>query len=89
MSQDNETIVAAANMIRGLTLSLPKPAGHGEIMALTYDALGDFVGSETQGFLTSTGRFVTRVEAMKIAHRAGQAFRSKERTHELFSEDLW
>lgn len=84
-----ETIVAAANTIDGLTLSLPRPAGHGEVLALTHDAFGDHAGRETQGFLTSTGRFVTRVEAMKIAHRAGQAFREKPRSHELFSEDLW
>lgn len=84
-----ETIVAAANMIDGLTLSLPKPAGHGEVLALTHEALGDFVGREIQGFLTSAGRFVTRVEAMKIACRAGQEFREKPRSHLLFSEDLW
>ena len=86
---DAETIVAAANNIDGLILSLSKPAGHGEVIALTYEALGDFAGREVQGFLTSTGRFVTRVEAMKIAHRAKQPFREKPRSHLLFSEDLW
>ena len=82
----NETIVAAAIQCRGLTLSLPRPAGHGEVMALS---VGGNYRADVQGFLTSDGRFVTRVEAMKIAHRAKQAFREPQRSHELFSEDLW
>lgn len=88
---DTETIVAAANNINGLILTLPKPAGHGEVMSLTHDTFGEQVGLETQGFLTSTGRFVTRIEAKKIAYRAKQPILRKatELTHELFSEDLW
>lgn len=82
----SETIVAAAIQIGGLTFSLPRPAGHGEIMALS---AGGHYRAEVQGFLTSDGRFVTRVEAMKIVHRAGQSFRERPRSHELFSEHLW
>ena len=90
----SERIVAAAITIDGLTRSLPRPAGHGEVMALAV-SIGQEMGREVQGFLTSRGRFVTRVEAMKIAHRAGQEFREargggqKPRSHQLFSEDLW
>lgn len=91
----SERIVAAAMQVGGLTISLPRPAGHGEVMALAHSAIGYTPATEVQGFLTSEGRFVTRVEAMKIAHRAGQEFREaqgggqKPRSHELFSEDLW
>lgn len=85
----NETIVAAAMQIGGLTISLPRPAGHGEVMALASGAIGYQPATEVQGFLTSDGRFVTRVEAMKIVHRAGQTFRTPQVSHELFSENLW
>jgi hypothetical protein len=40
----------------------------------------------TQGFVTSTGRFVTREIAAKIAYEAGQI---KEPKRLLFSEDLY
>lgn len=40
----------------------------------------------TQGFITSTGRFVTREEAALIAYNAGQI---KEQVKRLFSEDLY
>lgn len=85
----SERIVAAAMQVGGLTISLPRPAGHGEVMALAHSAIGYTPATELQGFLTSEGRFVTRVEAMKIAHRSGQEFREALRSHELFSEDLW
>jgi len=41
-----------------------------------------------QGFLTSTDRFVDRVEALKIAREAGQLIRDKV-GDKLFSEDLY
>lgn len=40
-----------------------------------------------QGFLTSTGRFVDRVEAKKIAIEAGQIKESQ--FSQLYSEDVW
>jgi hypothetical protein len=43
-----------------------------------------------QGFLTSTGRFVDRIEARKIALACGQIEEGKSHHKEkLFSEDLW
>lgn len=41
-----------------------------------------------QGFLTSTGRFVDRIEAAQIALRSGQIERL-EFGNELYSEDLY
>ena len=50
-------------------------------------AIGDEqLAGRHQGFLTSTGRFVDRQEAMKIAVSAGQTAASKT---DLFSEDLY
>jgi len=42
----------------------------------------------TQGFLTSEGRFVDRIEAAGIALAAGQIAQLRW-GEELFSEDLW
>lgn len=38
------------------------------------------------GFVTTTGRFVDRYEAARIAYAAGQ---TTEMKYKLFSEDLW
>lgn len=46
--------------------------------------------SAVQGFLTDTGRFVNRYEAMKIALAADQIIVPKNLLHDaLFSEDVW
>jgi len=42
-----------------------------------------------QGFLTSTGRFVDRVEALKIAKQANQLIRKTGSQDELYSDDLY
>lgn len=86
-----ERIVAAAIQIDGLTLSLPQPARHGQVMhsAEIAGVPTYLINCGTQGFLTSTGRFVNRVMARHIAHRAGQNPGSTGGDKELFSEDLW
>lgn len=68
-----------------MTFTLPAPARHHHI--LHYLARPDF--HVEQGFLTSTGRFVSRKEAMGIAVAAGQVSPSKVQSPDLFSEDLW
>ena len=85
-----ETVVAAAIQWQGITISLPKPARHSHIL---WAALDDLLGKEhvavsTQGFLTSEGRFVNRIEAKNIAYIAGQIKETPNPT-QLFSEDLW
>lgn len=42
-----------------------------------------------QGFITSTGRFVDREEAAKIALESGQINELKYSKNKLFSEDLY
>lgn len=46
----------------------------------------DQIVGRNQGFLTSTGRYATREEAMRIARAAGQVDSDKR---DLFSEDLY
>jgi len=88
-----ERIIAAAIQIDGVTISLPRPARHGQVLhaAEAFLEARDF-GRETQGFITNRGRFVNRVQAKQIAHIAKQKqLRPESERHgrDLFSEDLW
>ena len=89
-----ERIIAAAVQVEGVTLSLPIPARHGEVIS-SADAmhLPEYaIHGATQGFLTSACRLVNRVQAKQIAHMAGQPqLRPEHERHQrdLFSEDLW
>ncbi len=87
-----EQIVAAAIQIEGVTISLPRPARHGQVL----HAAEAFITSQAklitacQGFITSEGRFVNRVQAKHIAHRAGQPIiRNDPHPRDAFSEDFW
>lgn len=86
-----ETIVAAAVQIEGVTFSLPQPARHGQVShSLEGVVHDDQITTATEGFLTSTGRFVNRVQAKHIAHRAGQTIiRDNPHSRDAFSEDFW
>lgn len=90
---DQERIVAAAVQIEGVTFSLPRPARHGQVLHSLDGILPDpILHMACQGFLTSDGRFVNRVMAKHIAHRAKQPqLRPESERHQrdLFSEDLW
>jgi len=91
-----ETIEAAALEANGTVWTLPRPARHCHIMHAWCAAHyvdgrnarwpGGTGGLYAQGFVTSTGRFVIRSEAARIAHQAGQLARLKPH---LYSEDLW
>lgn len=68
-----------------MTYTQPAPARHHHILhTMPGDAL-----NVTQGFLTSTGRFVARKEARGIAVAAGQVKASTVSGPDLFSEDVW
>jgi len=86
-----ETIVAAACQVEGLTFSLPKPARHGQVLHSMQNAhLPQYaITSCCQGFLTSEGRFVNRVQGRQLAIMAGQNPKTSGNTIDLFSEDLW
>lgn len=89
-----ETIIAAAIHAGGI-ISLPPPARHHTIlqtMSLVMGLDATQLGvPENQGFLTSTGRYVGRVEGFHIAQKAGQIIHKSGNKDEptLYSEDMW
>lgn len=94
LEQETETVVAAACIHKGTVYSLPPPARHHTVMRHIWDTISQdaFIGPGAQGFVTSTGRFVNRRQALRIVKAAGQpqidhpALNAGGR---LFSEDLW
>ncbi len=86
-----ETIVAAAIQYEGKTYTLPAPAKHWKIVLKIMDDFPKFdykAGGHTEGFLTSTGLFVNRFEAGRIAQAAGQV-RVQQPNFVLVSGYLW
>lgn len=67
-------------------ISAPPPARHHNLFAVVVGR-----SASKSGFLTSTGRFVDREEALRIALASGQPLIDHPARHarELFSEDLW
>lgn len=87
-----EAIAGAAVLLdSGGMVSLPPPARHHHCMQWAC-AIGQLepIGPDEQGFVTSMGRYIGRLEALKIAIAAGQLL-GKPLTpmHGLFSEDVW
>ena len=93
----NETIVAAACRYGRLVLTVQRPGRHANIFQQYAHQFEKYLpisrhpgGSpEEQGFLTNTGRFVTREAAWRIAVLAKQPFLRKNDGGTLYSEDLW
>lgn len=72
----------------GEVISRPPPARHSDLlldMQLEQEVHGWRYNS---GFLTSRGRFVDRLEAYKVAVRAGQIAVGGS-SEVLYTEDLW
>jgi hypothetical protein len=88
----SERIVAAAVRLDGEVFSLPAPNRHWNVMTYMRQYLGDKWREPDpdwdQGFLTSKGRFVRRIEARDIAMLSGQIEKTQHR-NQLFSEDVW
>lgn len=69
---------------------------HADIIGTVVNLLGkrtvqfgeNSVGEHIQGFVTNKGRFVTRVQARKIAEKANQII-SDSTFNELYSEDIY
>lgn len=73
-----------------VVVSKPAPARHHHVIHEVAVATGKPVHPLAQGFVTSTGRFVDRKEAMVIALTAGQLLDpSKMALPQLYSEDVW
>lgn len=91
MGNQTETIETAAIRANGTIFSLPRPGRHCDVFKDMRENHGieNVLGPDNQGFVTSTGRFVGRQEAMRIAKAAKQIERGKFQPDTLFSEDLW
>lgn len=73
-----------------ITVTAPPPARHATLLHPMCNET--VVGPDDQGFLTSTGRFVGRAEALQIVLASGQPqidHPSRNAGGNLFSEDLW
>jgi hypothetical protein len=82
-------IVAAACQVNGLTLSMPAPARHCDIL-WSMESLIDEKNEEVQGFLDHRGVFLGREAALIVALQWGQISKDEfEGSKALFSEHLW
>lgn len=72
----------------GRMWALTEPARHGTLFALTAFQ-GEDAEPCTQGFVTSEGRFVNRIQALHLATESGQRMRNLGAHTQLYSEDLW
>lgn len=98
MRIDGETIETAAILFDGVVYTVPRPGRHHDVMRHMWTQWGDkpgeerFIRGETQGFVTSTGRFVGRSKALRIVKAAGQPQIDHPALNvggRLYSEDLW
>ncbi len=89
---NEERIVAAAIRVGAEVWTLPPPTRHHTLIQAYAQAHyrdgknGRVPEDHEQGFVTSSGRFVGREEAARIAHGAGQFEGKRAR---LYSEDVW
>lgn len=83
-----ERIISVAISAFGIIASLPSPARHGDVLRRLHDFNPIILGPDTQGFLTSAGRYVNRRDAAAIALAAGQTGKLIS-APDLYSEDLW
>lgn len=86
-----ETIDGVAIRYDGHVYSLPRPNRHHHVIRLIASENGVGIqGSDEQGFVTNTGRFVGRVVGLQVALAANQVLDvSNVRAGRLYSEDLW
>jgi hypothetical protein len=71
----------------GRMFALPRPHRHHHLFSLAA-FIGQNPSPHVQGFTTSTGRYVDRIEATLIAGRADQVD-GKGIGDPLYSEDVW
>ena len=88
MSQCAEQIAGTSIMdASGTVRSLGMWASHGHIIKWMSD-LGIRAGCDGQGFITTRGRFVDRIEGLELAIASGQIVHKHNPKYELLSEDM-
>ena len=89
---EHERIARAAVVDNhGVIWSLPQPARHHDIIRWRHSVTGEPTTADQQGFLTSTGEFLSRVSAKVVAEAAEQIIKHSggRQSRDLYSEDLW
>ena len=86
-----ETITGVGIIVDGKLYSLPKPNRHHHLFNIAFQDKGSdtTIVPESQGFITSLGRYVSREEALTLAKRANQLFDRHLHATQLFSESVW
>lgn len=87
-ADEQERIVGVAIVVEGELFSALAPFRHNKVMHMAAVAGYPTPIRGDQGFITNTGRFVNRIEAIPIAQAAGQIIEPKWPPL-LYSEDLW
>ena len=82
-------IVAAAVRLYPAIVTMLPPARHSHILEHLHAWGVRVTDPAAQGFVTDGGDYVSRLEARRIAERAGQLLPIAGNTAELFSEDVW
>lgn len=78
---------AAIRLKDGTVISKDRPARHADILMFAYSGDWD-IEDCAQGFVSSTGRFLTRQEAWDVTTINGQRI-AEHSEGTLFTEDLW
>ena len=73
----------------GELFELPRPYRHHHCIKIAFKKYGEQVICSSQGFMTSTGRYVDRQEGLAIAKAAKQLLSRHFHQRDLFSESLW
>ncbi len=83
-------LCVAFRLPNGLIVSLPPPFRHHDLYGLMDEIrVGEAYLHVDQGFLSSDGRFVDRIEGLNIAQAAGQIVHKHPSFDHLYSEDMW
>lgn len=88
-----EIIVGVASKAYGKLYQLPKPYRHHDLLDIMFKERGgvETVCADEEGFITSLGRYVDRVEGFSIASKANQILQDRHHKGqiELYSESVW
>ena len=85
----SERLVGVAIQHDGEVFSLPAPNRHHNVISMMAEKGYGAGDMHDQGFITNTGRFVDRREALVIARTNGQLREKLGVEGLLFSEEIW
>lgn len=86
---EKEYIIGVAIIVNDIIYKMNKPNRHHDLIHMVYEETGEYVKTQSQGFITNKDRYVTREEALIIAKQADQLLERHNHLTKLFSESLW